>query len=402
MVSRALLRWYAISYAVLVVVTRPYLRLIKRYTWNKAKMSHKPNVIFSNHTTMIDWLLVGVPLKKQMYFVAGEHLFRNKFLRRLVLCFDGLIIRKKGAPADDMIAGMKDVLSSGGNVWMSPEGTRSINGESAFISPATGKLVKECAELGAGLVTYRIHGGYLRTPRWAAYPRKGKMWGEFVREYLPEELVKMSVDEINKHINEDLYVNTFDDQKKNPSLYVGKNLAENLETTLYVCPKCHTIGRLTSKGDILSCECGYKVRFTEQALFEAVDGGELIIDNIATWDHWQRDYLKSRLPEFLAYPHDKPVDSDDRQILNKIGALKSVDCIGKGTFAIYTDRFEFQSPEQTFVFPFTEIAGFAFSLKMKILFSLKDGTYYEVDSEFPRSAFKYMVLYRFLIGKEYY
>ena len=33
---------------------------------------------------------------------------------------------------------------------------------------------------------------------------------------------------------------------------------------------------------------------------------------------------------------------------------------------------------------------------------MKDGTYYEVDSKIPRSAVKYMVLYRFLIGKEYY
>ncbi|HJJ55280.1 MAG TPA: lysophospholipid acyltransferase family protein [Methanocorpusculum sp.] len=402
MVSRALLRWYKFTYAAVILITRPYIRFIKHYSYDKVKMQHHPNVVFSNHTTMIDFLLVGVPLRKQMYFVAGEHLFRNKFLRRFTLCIDGLIIRKKGAPADDMIRGMKEVIKCGGNVWMSPEGTRSINGESAFISPATGKLVRECAELGAGLVTYRIHGGYLQSPRWAKNSRKGKMWGEFVHEYMPEELLAMDMDELNRHINEDLYVNTFDDQKKNPEPYVGKDLAENLETTLYVCPKCHRIGKLSSKGDILSCECGYKVRFTEHALFEGVDGGEVIIDNIATWDHWQRDYLKSKLPEFMAYPLDKPVDSDDRQILNKIGALKSVDCVGRGNFAIYRDRFEFQSPEKTFVFPFTDIAGFAFSLQMKILFSLKDGTYYEVNSEYPRSAFKYMVLYRYLIGKEYY
>ena len=402
MVSRALIRWYRITYAVVIFLVRPYVRFGLHYTWDKVPKTHTPYLAISNHTTLWDFMLVGIPLKKQMYFVAGEHLFRNKFLRRFVLCLDGLIIRKKGAPADDIISKMKEVLKAGGNVWMSPEGTRSINGESAFISPATGKLVKECAELGAGLVTYRIHGGYLRRPRWGKHPRKGKMWGEFVREYRAEELQKMSVDKINKIINEDMYVNTFEDQKKDPTPYTGPVPAENLETTLYVCPKCRTVGKLTSKDDKLSCECGYTVRFNEYGLFEPVEGGELIIDNIASWDHWQRDYLKSKVPEFLTYPDDKPVESDDRQILNKIGALKSVDCMGKGTFGIYKDRFEFHSPDQTFVFPFCEIAGFAFSLQMKILFSLKDGTYYEVESEFPRSAFKYMVLYRYMIGKEYY
>ncbi|HJJ66187.1 MAG TPA: hypothetical protein O0W84_00420, partial [Methanocorpusculum sp.] len=114
------------------------------------------------------------------------------------------------------------------------------------------------------------------------------------------------------------------------------------------------------------------------------------------------DYFKERLPEFLEYPADKPVEFDDDQVLKRIGALKSVDILGNGRFAIYKDRFEFQTEDDKYVFPFEEIAGFAFSLQMKILFSLKDGTYYEVDSNIPRSAVKYMVLYRFLIGKEYY
>jgi len=404
MVSKCRLTWYRILYQPIVTLLWPYARFKLHYTYDKVRSKNRPYIAFSNHTTLWDYILVGIPLRKQMFFVAGEHLFRNKFLRGFVNAVAGIIIRKKGAPADDMIKEMKEVLKSGGNVWMSPEGTRSMNGESAFISPATGKLVKECAELGAGLVTYRIHGGYLRRPRWGKHPRKGKMWGEAVGDYSAEELKKLSIDEINKIINRDMYVNTFEDQKKNPTPYTGEQLAEDLETTLYVCPKCHAMGKLHSKDDILSCECGYSVRFLESGLFESSCDEPLIIDNIATWDHWQREYLKSKLPEFLQYPTDKPIESDNRQILKKIGALKSVDIIGKGTFAIYTDRLEFDIDEtnEKYVFPFKDLAGFAFSLQMKILFSLKDGTYYEVDSEIPRSAFKYMVLYRYLIGKEYY
>ncbi len=396
------LLWYRITYQGLRAIATPFIRFKLNYTYDKVYAKHRPYLALSNHTTLWDYLLVGVPFRRQMYYVAGEHLFRNKWLRGFVRAIAGIIIRKKGAPADDMISQMKEVLKDGANVWMSPEGARSINGESAFISPATGKLVKECAELGAGLVTYRIHGGYLRRPRWGKHQRKGKMWGEFVAEYSPEELVAKSVEEINEIINRDMYVNTFDDQKKNPTPYTGEALAEDLETTLYVCPKCKAMGKLHSKNDILACECGYSVRFTEYGLFEAAGDDELIIDNIATWDHWQRDYLKSRLSEFLELPEDVPVESDEKQILNKIGALKSVDCLGHGKFAIYKNRFEFEAENEKYVFPFSEIAGFAFSLQMKILFSLKDGTYFEVDSEVPRSATKYMVLYRFLIGKEYY
>ena len=227
------LLWYRFCYFFARCAATPFVRFKINYTYDKVHAKHRPYLALSNHTTLWDYLLVGVPFRRQMYYVAGEHLFRNKILRTVVMNCAGLIIRKKGAPADDMIAEMKQVLKSGANVWMSPEGARSINGESAFISPATGKLVKECAELGAGLITYRIHGGYLRRPRWGKHQRKGKMWGEFVAEYSPEELMSKSVDEINEIINRDMYVNTFDDQKKNPTPYKGEALAENLETTLW-------------------------------------------------------------------------------------------------------------------------------------------------------------------------
>ncbi|MDO5844299.1 MAG: lysophospholipid acyltransferase family protein [Methanocorpusculum sp.] len=395
--------WYRFTYVILVTLIRPYVRFKLHYTYDKVKSHHRPYLAFSNHTTLWDFLLVGVAFRREMYYIAGEHLFRNKFLRRFVVSIAGIIIRKKGAPADDMICEMKEAIKDGANVWMSPEGARSINGESAFISPATGKLVKECAELGAGLITYRIHGGYLRRPRWGKHERMGKMWGEFVHEYSPEELKAMSVDEVNRHIKEDMYVNTFDDQKKNPTPYTGEALAEDLETILYVCPECKQMGKLHSKGEILKCECGYSVKFNQHGLFESDSGHELHLDNIASWDHWQRDFLKSNMEKYMALPKDVPIETDERQILRKVGALKSVDELGRGKFSVYCDRMEFETTEgKKYSFLLKDLKGFAFSLQMKILFTDKDGTYYEVDSEVPRSATKYMVLYRNLLGKEYY
>lgn len=394
--------WYRITYPVVVQILRPIAYFKLNYRYDRVHPKHKPYLIFSNHTTFWDYILVGVAFRRQMSYVAGEHLFRNKHLRRAVLCLAGLIIRKKGAPADDMIAEMKQNLRDGANVWMSPEGTRSLNGESAFISPNTGKLVKECAEIGAGLITYRIHGGYLRRPRWSNTIRKGRMWGEFVREYSPEELCAMSLEEVNRHINEDMYVNTFADQKEKHYVYTGDELASGLETVLYVCPKCHRIGKLHSDDDKLTCECGYSVKFNEHGLFEQDGCDAIVYDNVRDWDHWQRDYLKSRLPEFMGYAKDMPIDYDDGQTLGKIGALKSVETLGHGRFGIYVDRLEFSGDKGVFSFPFKDIIGFAFSLQMKILFTMRDGTYYEVDSDHLRSAVKYMVLYRYLIGKEYY
>lgn len=396
------LAWYRVFYFFARKIAAPFVKIGLNYRYDTVKPKHRPFLIFSNHTTLWDFMLFSAAVRPQIYYVAGEHLFRNKVLRFFVTHVAGMIIRKKGAPADEMIAEMKEAIKLGANVWMSPEGARSINGETVFISPATGKLVLECAELGAGLVTFRIHGGYLRRPRWGKYIRKGKMWGEFVAEYTPEELLAMSVDEVNELIRRDMYVNAFQDQKEKNYLYTGKDIAEDLETVLYVCPKCRQIGKLHSKGDILSCECGYSVKFNEKGFFEKNSEDELYYDNIRDWDHFQRDYIKSKMPEFLEYPPDKAIEFDEHQILKKVAEGKGQEIVGRGKFAVYKDRFEFETENEKLIFPISEIAGFAFSLQMSILFSLKNGDYYDVGSEVPRSAVKYMVFYRYLIGKEYY
>jgi len=393
--------WHKAVYRTARFIAGPAVGRHLHYTYDIVSPKNKPYMVFSNHTTLWDHLMIGIAIKGHMYYVAGEHLFRKKMVRLFAKIFIGPIIRKKGAPAVEVIRDIKHNLSSGVNIWMAPEGVRSINGETAFISPGTGRLVKECGDLGASLVTYRMHGGYLRRPRWGKSPREGQMRGEFVHEYSPAELKKMSVDEINEAINRDLYVNTFDDQKKNPLRYTGTDLAEYLETILYVCPECRQMGKLHSKGDILSCECGYSVKYNEFGLFEPTYGQTLHHDNIADWDHWQRDFIKGNLPKYLNTPKDVAIESDEGQILGKVGAMKSVENLGTGKLSIFVDRFEFEGDKGKFVFPFTDIEGFAFSLQKKILFSLHNGDYFEVESEIQRSAEKYMVLYRFLIGKEY-
>ena len=390
--------WYKSVYAFARFCAAPFVRVGLSYTYEICRPKSPTYLLFCNHTTLWDHLLIGAACPRHMFFVAGEHLFRKRWLRMIANFFVHPIIRRKGVPATEVVGVIKETLAAGANVWMSPEGVRSINGETAFISPATGKLVKES---GAGLVTYRIHGGYLRSPRWAAVKRKGPMHGEFVAEYAREQLAAMSVEEINEAIRRDLYVNAFADQKLRPARYPGVRLAEDLETVLYVCPHCKALATLHSQDDRFFCDCGFSVRYTAFGLFEADGDLPLLFDNVADWDHWQRRYLEEELPNLLATPRDTPIvsDADQRLLLIENG---NATVLASGRFAVFTDRFEFGEGEDARVFAFADIAGFAFSLQMKILFSCKDGRYYEVQSDYPRSAIKYMVLYRFLTGKPYY
>ncbi|HJJ99152.1 MAG TPA: lysophospholipid acyltransferase family protein [Methanocorpusculum sp.] len=392
------LLWYRSVYKFARFCLTPFVRYGLSYRYDICNPKSPTYLIFCNHTTLWDHLLISAPCPRHMFFVAGEHLFRKRWLRIIANFFVNPIIRRKGVPATEVIGVIKQTLAEGANVWMSPEGVRSINGETAFISPATGKLVKES---GAGLVTYRIHGGYLRSPRWAATKRKGPMYGEFVAEYTREQLAEMSVDEVNEVIRRDLYVNAFNDQKLRPTKYPGTRLAEDLETVLYVCPYCHEIAKLHSKDDRFFCDCGLSVRYNEYGLFSGDGDHRAPFGNVAEWDKWQRVYLAEQLPALLKTLADTPIvaDLDQRLYLIKDGVAEY---LATGRFAVFSNRFEFGEGEEARVFLFSDIAGFAFSLQMKILFSCKTGTYYEVQSDYPRSAIKYMVLYRYLIGKPYY
>ena len=91
------------------------------------------------------------------------------------------------------------------------------------------------------------------------YPRRGSMTGYPVRIYNPEEIKGMSEEELMKCIEHDLYTNAYDEQKRRgPVAFRGKNLAENLETALYLCPCCGKMEGLQSRGDYFFCSCGLK------------------------------------------------------------------------------------------------------------------------------------------------
>jgi hypothetical protein len=227
------------------------------------------------------------------------------------------------------------------------------------------------------------------------------MYGEFVAEYTREQLAEMSIDAINCVIRRDLCVNAFNDQKIRSFPYSGTRLAEDLETVLYVCPHCFEIAKLHSKEDLLFCDCGFSVRYNEYGIFEGISNHPILFDNLTDWDKWQRKYLEEQLPKFLRTSADIPIVSDRDQHLYQI-INGNAEFLTTGRFAVFIDRFELGEGEGKYVFSLNDLAGFAFSLQMKILFSCKNGTYYEIQSDYPRSAIKYMVLYRYLIGKPYH
>jgi hypothetical protein len=93
--------------------------------------------------------------------------------------------------------------------------------------------------------------------------RRGKMFGHVSGKYSAAQLKNMTNEEVSALIERDLCEDAYARQHVNPVRYRGKHLAEHLETTLYLCPRCKRIGTLHSQNARLTCGCGLQAQYSE-------------------------------------------------------------------------------------------------------------------------------------------
>jgi hypothetical protein len=318
-----------------------------------------------------------------MYYVAGENVLRMGFLSKLVTRYASVIQRVKGTTDAEAALQILRTLRKGRNVCMFAEGNRTFTGETLPIAPATAKLVKMSRST---LVTYRLTGGYLTTPRWSPHRRKGRMSGAPLGVYPPEELKQMSEGEITALLKRDLYENAYETQAKAPVPFKGKALAETLETALYLCPKCRRIDTLHSRGDRFSCDCGLSMTLDEYGFFQ---GEDLPFKTPLEWDKWQTGEME-QLSGSLG---DEAAFSDQDQTLNRKEDDHRLTPLCTGTMALYRDRLAIGDR----VFPLQELRGIGLIQRQGMVFSTADGDF-AITAERLRCVRKYQTLFEFLKG----
>ncbi len=350
-------------------------------------------IIIANHTDTMDPGYQMISLNRYVRFVAADFLVRvNAFTRLILGKLDGVIVKNRNKPSDVLIDEIMENLRAGIPVGLHAEGLITTNGETGYISSNTGKLVKDS---GVALITYRIVGGYLRRPRWAETERNGPVYGKVIHEYSADELKNYSVDEINEIIRRDIYVNAFEQQKMHPHTYSGEKLAECVERTLYLCPKCNKVGTLHSHGDTLSCECGYSLTYGEDGLFHS-DKNDVVFDNILSWDKWQRQEWHNMLNS-----SDGLILSEKDQIIYKVYDGEPKELCSDGVINIYKDRFELLMNGETVSLPLSTLKRVQNASKQNLVLVNNAGDYYLLKSSVPRSSDKYVAAYYYLTGREY-
>lgn len=285
-----------------------------------------PFLVLANHNSDLDPALVHISFKPYLYFVASEHIFRAGIWSRLLRRYFDPISRLKGST--DLITAREVIrrIRAGFNVCIFAEGNRSFNGLTMPIEDSTAKLAKMT---GVPLVTYRLTGGYLTTPRWAKTMRRGKMHGAVVNTYSSAQLKAMSVAEVHQAILQDLHEDAYERQAREMIPYKGKRLAEWLETTLFLCPSCERFDTLTSNDDKLACTCGLEVTYD---VYGFLQGGPY--RTIRDWDAWQHEKAK----QLLQAASSDPLFSDQTSHLKRIFGDHESELLHTGSLAMYKDR----------------------------------------------------------------
>ncbi len=348
---------------------------INSYKCKPAPQLEGPCIILSNHTMELDPVLVALSFKKQMYFVASEHVYRKGWVSRLLFWAFEPIAKIKGA--SDTLTVMKTIrkLKNGYNVCIFAEGSRSFDGRNSGVSEATGKLIKIS---GANLVTYRIEGGYLTNPRWGFGLRRGKSFGQVVNVYSPLQLKEMTPEEITALVVKDIHEDAYERQAVEKTAYKGKARAEGIESAFCLCPRCRSLGKMASSGNKVFCtSCGNSSEFNLYGEFNEAFG----VKNPEEWEDLQEAYFSELVENYK--------DPDTAFFADQGVSLKTVDSdhkevnLGKGKMALYCNRFIFtpdkkEQAREELVFSIDSLPDMSVYGRNGFVFSDSDGTHYEI------------------------
>lgn len=377
--------WHRFVFVILRYTAGPIIKRYIKFRFDKQKGPDAPSLVISNHNTDYDPILVAMGFSRHMYFLASEHAFRNGFASRLMkFAFMPIPINKTRFDLN-AIKEMVRRLKAGANVCIFAEGDRSFNGLTSKLTVSTAKLVKTS---GVDLITYRLEGGYFTAPRWSNSIRRGGIEGKMINRYPAGEIKKMSDEYLLGLIESDIYEDAYERQKEMPAIYRGKNLAESIETALYICPGCGMVGTIKSQNNRFFCGCGLSGEYTETGFLQ---GGSLPFSTVAQWDIWQ----SGKLEEIIKGAGDAPICMDEGQRLFLVDPAVGKSPVGEGPMQI--DRNAFQCAGNTF--PLDQITQIEVVGQRKLQFSVKGGAMYEVQSATPRSALKYREAFRMLTGR---
>ena len=196
-----------------------------------------PAFIIWNHQSRRDHaMLVRAAWPRRINFLAEEASFFRSHLATVFKLNE--IIPKKVLSNDlSSLRAIRDVIKQNGVVAFAPEGFATVFGDHQPIVPGTGRFLQV---FGIPVYFASLQGGYLSTSKFSKEDRPGKFCTQLQLLFSPDDLRKMTPQQIEDKINSLLHHDDFEWNKEHHYRYVSKEgMCTNLSDACYRCDDKH-------------------------------------------------------------------------------------------------------------------------------------------------------------------
>lgn len=298
----------------------------------KARPAENPNpiILISNHASRNDYMFTSpVVFPKKLNYVVGYNEF-FRFPLGLFLRAVQAIPKKNFTPDLHCMKQIINIVKKGGNICIMPEGMSSITGMAQPVIAGSAKLIKK---LGIDVYYTKVSGGYLTYTKHCLDERVGKIQVVVDQMFTADELKNLSIEEIEDRMNRLLAHDDYIWNKEAQISFNGKgNLAKNLETLLYRCPKCDSLYKHITSGNSMKCTCcGNEIEIDDKYNIRAVGDDSICPDIVTDWTIMEREKAKEMVmqPDFTysekvkigVLPKEKMLTGQDTSLICGEGTL---------------------------------------------------------------------------------
>ena len=289
-----------------------------------------PIVMIANHASRVDFQFTApVCLPKKLNYVVGYNEF-FRFPTCVLLKIMQVIPKKNFTPDTYTIRQILRVVKQGGSICIMPEGMSSITGMGQPVIPGGAKLLKK---LGLPVYYSKISGGYMTYTKHCLDERAGRIEVSVEQMFTAEDLKKLSLEEIEDTMNRLLAHDDYIWNKERQIAFKGKGqMAKNLGTLLYTCPKCGARYQMEESGNRMRCKaCGNTVELDECYNLKPV-GDSVCPELVTDWTIMEREKAAEevRKPGFVheghvkvgILPYHKVLTGKDTSVIAGEGMLK--------------------------------------------------------------------------------